>query len=302
MKEEIHFGFMGNGITVWDAGRTRNGDYLTVAHINYERSVKFYEDVSPGARRQIENFAKYENLHPVSQPEMPALKPLKGSAFMSHGEKGCYLRDNDYECPAEYITYFLREVWNNFRTPLENRTIFQQWRADGKSPEECLIGNPAKKMLGFLLGQSDEHTLNYQVYSENEYLTEGLYEDKDGNWIAFDNSSGTCNVEKSDNIQDALSWLNQCRQSVVITDEEEEIIEVWTTPQTNPKMFRKRIKSLMISGLSQTEAERIASAEPLKLELFYDVELGSFAIDTEAVGNTPLFHPYTGKEIPDRTI
>lgn len=302
MKEEIHFGFMGNGITVWDASRTRNGDYLTVAHISYERSVKFYEDVSPGARRQIEIFAKYENLHPVSQPEIQALKPLKGSAFMSHGEKGCYLRDNDHECPTEYITYFLSEVWNECRTPLENKSIFQQWRTDRKSPEKRLIGSPAKKMLDFLLGQFDEHTLNYQAHSESEYLIEGLYEDKNGNWVAFDNSSSTCNVEKFDNMRDALSWLNQYSQSVVITDEEEEIIEVWTTPQTNPKMFRKRIKSLIISGLSQTEAERIASAEPLKLELFYDVELGSFAIDAEAVGNTPLFHPYTGKEIPDKTI
>ena len=54
----------------------------------------------------------------------------------------------------------------------------------------------------------------------------------------------------------------------------------------------------MISGLSQSEAEHIAATEPMKLELFYDVELGSFAIDAEAVGNTPLYHPYTGNEIP----
>ena len=26
-----------------------------------------------------------------------------------------------------------------------------------------------------------------------------------------------------------------------------------------------------------------------------------FAIDAEAVGNTPLYNPYTGKEIPDET-
>jgi hypothetical protein len=132
MKEEIHFGFMGNGITVWDAGRTRNGDYLTVAHISYERSVKFYEDVSPGARRQIENFAKYGNTHPVSQPEMLALRPLKGSAFMSSGEKGRYLRDNDFECPTEYITSFLREVWDDTKTPPENLIRFKEWRVKGK--------------------------------------------------------------------------------------------------------------------------------------------------------------------------
>ena len=167
MKENLGFGFLGNGITVWDANKIRNNDYLTVAHINYDRTVEYLEELSPEAMRRIEDFAKYENLHPVSQPDVSALEPLQ--------------------------------------------------------------------------------------------------------------------------------------DSVVITDEEEEVIEVWTTPQTNPKIFRKRVKGLMMSGLSQSEAERIASTEPMKLELFYDVQLGSFAIDAEAVGNTPLYHPYTGEEIPDKT-
>ena len=98
-----------------------------------------------------------------------------------------------------------------------------------------------------------------------------------------------------------IKELHTLDHSVAITDYEEEIVEVWTTPQTNPNIFRRRVKSLMLSGLSQSEAERIASTEPMKLELFYDVELGSFAIDAEAVGNTPLYHPYTGNEIPDET-
>ncbi|WP_240053548.1 hypothetical protein [Bacteroides cellulosilyticus] len=72
-------------------------------------------------------------------------------------------------------------------------------------------------------------------------------------------------------------------------------------PKPIRRLSEKRVKSLMISGLSQSEAEHIAAAEPMKLELFYDVQLGSFAIDAEAVGNTPLYHPYTGNEIPDDT-
>ena len=66
-------------------------------------------------------------------------------------------------------------------------------------------------------------------------------------------------------------------------------------------MFRCRVKCLMYSGLSQAEAEKVIASTPLKLELFYDVGRGSFAIDAEAVGNTPLYNPYTGKEIPDET-
>lgn len=89
--------------------------------------------------------------------------------------------------------------------------------------------------------------------------------------------------------------------SVTITDKENETIEVITTPQTNPEMFRRRVRSLLLSGLPQQEAEKFVVSTPQKLELFYDVDLGAFAIDAEAVGNTLLYNPYTGKEIPDAT-
>ena len=88
---------------------------------------------------------------------------------------------------------------------------------------------------------------------------------------------------------------------LAINDEVGEVIEVGTTPDINPEMFRRRVKSLMLAGLSQQEAEKFVASTPQKLELFYDVALGAFAIDAEAVGNTPLYNPYTGKEIPDET-
>lgn len=88
---------------------------------------------------------------------------------------------------------------------------------------------------------------------------------------------------------------------VAITDDAGEVIEVVTTPRVNPGMFRHRVRSLTLSGLSREEAEKYVSSTPQKLELFYDVNLGAFAIDAEAVGNTPLYNPYTGEEIPDET-
>lgn len=86
---------------------------------------------------------------------------------------------------------------------------------------------------------------------------------------------------------------------VVITDDVGEVFEVITTPTVNPEMFRRRVKCLMLSGLSQEEAEKFVASTPLQLELFYDVALGAFAIDAEAVGNTPLYNPYTGDEISE---
>lgn len=88
---------------------------------------------------------------------------------------------------------------------------------------------------------------------------------------------------------------------VAITNDITEVIEVITTPTLNPDMFRRRVRSLMLSGLSREKAEKFVASTPQKLELFYDVNLGAFAIDAEAVGNTPLYNPYSGKEIPDET-
>lgn len=104
-------------------------------------------------------------------------------------------------------------------------------------------------------------------------------------------------------------WHNvpdNCREEpdsdrLAITDDVIEVVEVATTPTVNPEMFRRRVRSLMLSGLPQQEAEKFVASTPQKLELFYDINLGAFAIDAEAVGNTPLYNPYTGKEIPDET-
>ena len=81
---------------------------------------------------------------------------------------------------------------------------------------------------------------------------------------------------------------------LAIADETCEVIDIVTTPDAYPELFRRRVKCLTGSGLPQSEAEKFVASTPLKLELFYD-------IDPEAVGNMPLYNPYTGKEISDET-
>lgn len=89
--------------------------------------------------------------------------------------------------------------------------------------------------------------------------------------------------------------------TTAITGDYDEVTGVVTTPDTNPLTYRRRIADLMLSGMSQAEAQRHASARPMQLALFYDVGRGAFAIDSEAVGNTPLYNPYTGEMIQDKT-
>lgn len=70
---------------------------------------------------------------------------------------------------------------------------------------------------------------------------------------------------------------------VAITDDAGEVIEVVTHPTLNPEMFRRRVRSQVLSGLSQDEAEKFVASTLQKLELFYDITLGAFAIDAKAV-------------------
>lgn len=88
---------------------------------------------------------------------------------------------------------------------------------------------------------------------------------------------------------------------LAICDEVDEVVDVVTTPDINPDTFRRRVKCLMISGMTQAEAEEYATDNPMQLSLFYDIGRGGFAIDAEAVGNTPLYNPFQGTEIPDET-
>ena len=87
--------------------------------------------------------------------------------------------------------------------------------------------------------------------------------------------------------------------NLLIKEQYAETVDVWTTPDTNPETFRRRVQCLMLSGLTKQEAERDVAAAPMQLELFYEIGLGGFAIDAEAVGNTVLYNPYDGQKIPE---
>lgn len=46
-KYELGYGYMGNGLTVWNRLEKEHGDYKTVAHIDNDRTVTFYEEDMP---------------------------------------------------------------------------------------------------------------------------------------------------------------------------------------------------------------------------------------------------------------
>lgn len=76
--EDLGFGHLGNGVTVWDRSRERNGDYLTVAHISRERKIDWHAKVSPAQKERIEEFARTDNMTRSATQNELVLVPIEG--------------------------------------------------------------------------------------------------------------------------------------------------------------------------------------------------------------------------------
>lgn len=90
---DIGYGFLGNGLTVWNRLEEEHGDYKTIAHIDADRSVKFYDDALPEAvKEQIRKVAAEAQMNisatqeatvfstpTQAEPEMRAEKDTKAS-------------------------------------------------------------------------------------------------------------------------------------------------------------------------------------------------------------------------------
>jgi hypothetical protein len=63
LAESLQYGHLGNGIVVWDnsIADPDTKDYKKIAHIDGNRKVKYYVDVTPDQKREIEYFAKTSN-------------------------------------------------------------------------------------------------------------------------------------------------------------------------------------------------------------------------------------------------
>ena len=60
---DLGYGYLGNGLTVWNRSEKENGDYKTIAHIDTDRKVAFYEDSLPEeVRAEIEEYAAKSNM------------------------------------------------------------------------------------------------------------------------------------------------------------------------------------------------------------------------------------------------
>lgn len=81
------------------------------------------------------------------------------------------------------------------------------------------------------------------------------------------------------------------------SDEEEECIDIYLTPEKFPIAFKNKVDELLEQGCFETreEAEADVRRYPIQLDLVYEKHSGLFAVESEAL--ELCTSPYSGKEI-----
>ena len=80
----IYVANLGNGIFICDKSRRQFGYYVAVAHIDYHRNVKYYDELPFNTKVEIEELATSGNM-PTSaaNPYKYALRPLNSLKFLN---------------------------------------------------------------------------------------------------------------------------------------------------------------------------------------------------------------------------
>ncbi len=86
---DLGYGYMGNGLTVWNRLEEVNGDYKTVAHINADRSVNFWDESLPEIiKKQIQQIADTAEPNISATQDVPVFtEPPKKEPERTEGKK-----------------------------------------------------------------------------------------------------------------------------------------------------------------------------------------------------------------------
>lgn len=87
-----------------------------------------------------------------------------------------------------------------------------------------------------------------------------------------------------------------------ITEESGDTFEINLDPEKHPITYQRKLDELLQQGWDKEEAEKYITSAPFVLEMFYDIGIGMFAIESETVENCEIYNPHTGKEIPNENL
>ena len=77
-----------------------------------------------------------------------------------------------------------------------------------------------------------------------------------------------------------------------------EPLNVYLTPTHTPIAYKNKVECLKLAGYSEKEAQHLA-LEPIELELYYEIDHGLFAVESDAVESGIVCSPYTRENLED---
>lgn len=85
--------------------------------------------------------------------------------------------------------------------------------------------------------------------------------------------------------------------------ENAETIEVKLTKEKFPIAYQNKFEELVeMSGMTEDEATEYLKDCTIVMELVYHKNYGLFMVESEVIGCTPIYSPYTGDECDDSEV
>lgn len=109
-----------------------------------------------------------------------------------------------------------------------------------------------------------------------------------GDAYIFPNGIGCENVERC--VADKVAEI---KKSEIMFGDDYEIVDIRLSKSAHPNAYNTKVDELVSAGMTREEAEN-SLRMPFCMEVFYSGERGLFAVESDALGCTPIYDPYTG--------
>lgn len=119
------------------------------------------------------------------------------------------------------------------------------------------------------------------------------------------------NCDKCHKFMGKCSYCPHCGKKLVpneqsqlrITEDVGDVMDVYLSLDEYPETYKKKHTELVLScGMTEREATELLKKSPIQLELFYSMDQGLFAVESEAVECSSIYNPYTGAEVANDNL
>lgn len=119
------------------------------------------------------------------------------------------------------------------------------------------------------------------------------------------------NCDKCHKFMGKCSYCPHCGKKLVpneqsqlrITEDVGDVMDVYLSLDEYPETYKKKHTELVLScGMTEREATELLKKSPIQLELFYSMDQGLFAVESEAVECSSIYNPYTGAEVSNDNL